>query len=650
MPLLYADNVTKYYGADLVLDRVSLTIDERDRIGLIGANGTGKTTLCRLVLGQLQPDDGQIGLVRGTSVGYLSQDPEFRPGETLWDAAIACFPRLLELENQLADLEERMADPGDEHLGDLVEGHEAARSEYERDGGYEYETRARVVLTGLGFLVDDFARPIDEFSGGEKNRAALATLLLTDPDLLLLDEPTNHLDIQGTEWLEGHLRGYRGAVIVISHDRHFLNATARRTIEVTSHELVEYAGNYDDYVTQKETRLLSLQREFSKQQREKSRQLEFVRWALGTGQEKLVRAAKSRMKLLGKVDWVDPPESERRKMSLRFTPRIRGGDEILDLVDVAVGYGEPIVRGVDLQIRRGDRVGIVGPNGCGKTTLLKVILGEMQPLDGTARLGKSMEIGYYAQARMELTPENTVMEEFAEVVRDASIGELRNLLARFLFVDEDVFKLVRQLSGGERSRLTLAKLIMTRPSFLVLDEPTNHLDIDSRGALEGALSLYSGTLLVVSHDRYFLDAVVNRVLAMDGESSREFEGNYSAYREGLRTEAEAREQAAEERRAVERDQRIERERAARKERKAEPAPTQASSEWKLRKQAGELEARAVELEAKLAEVEQALADPELYADPARIQELNIEYRRLQDTLQKAYAAWEAAITKLAEED
>ncbi|HJN17735.1 MAG TPA: ATP-binding cassette domain-containing protein [Armatimonadota bacterium] len=649
MPLLYAENVTKYYGADLVLERVSLTVDERDRIGLIGANGTGKTTLCRMVLGQLQPDDGQISLVGGTTVGYLSQDPDFPEGQTLWDAAMACFPELREMEDQLASLEERMADPGGADLDELVERHETVRSEFEREGGYDYERRTRIVLTGLGFRDDDFHRPIDEFSGGEKNRAALATLLLTDPDLLLLDEPTNHLDIQGTEWLEGHLQTYRGAVIAISHDRRFLNATARRIIEVSGHELVEYTGNYDDYNQQKETRLLTYQREFTKQQREKDRQLEFIRWALGTQQEKRVRAAKSRMKLLDKVEWLDPPEGQRRKMTLRFTPRIRGGDEIIDLVDVAAGYDDPIVSGVNLQMRRGDRVGIVGPNGCGKTTLLKAILGELEPMSGQMRVGRSMEVGYYAQARMALTPANTVMEEFAEVVKDASIGELRNLLARFLFIEEDVFKRVGQLSGGEQSRLTLAKLIMTRPSFLVLDEPTNHLDIDSRGALENALGLYTGTLLVVSHDRYFLDAVVNRIVAIDGETSREFEGNYTAYREALRREDELKEQSKAAQRAEERQQRLEVEKQARNKRKAKRAAEESSSEYKLRIRAAELEKQSAELEARLAELEQLLANPELYDEPSRVQELNIEHHRVQGTLKETYAAWESAVDQLGDD-
>ena len=649
MPLLVIDNVTKYYGAELILEGVSLAVDERDRVGLIGANGTGKTTLCRAILGELELEDGRVNLVRGTTTGYLAQGPAFPEGQTLWEAAMECFSHLKDLEGKLASLEEQMSHPGAEDLDAILGRHERVRHEYEQSGGYEYETRAATVLTGLGLAEAEFQRPIDSFSGGEKSRAALATLLLTEPDLLLLDEPTNHLDIQGTEWLEEYLRGYRGAVIAISHDRRFLNAVAGRIVEVVDHELDEYTGNYDDYIRQKEDRLLNYQRVYKTQQRERKRQLAFIRWALGTCQEKRVRAAKSRMKLLDKVEWLDPPAGQRRKMNLRFAPRIRGGDEIAELDDVAVGYGEPLVEGVDLFMRRGDRVGMVGPNGCGKTTILKVILGQLQPLSGRARLGTSVDVGYFAQGRFELDPENTVIEDFREVVSDASIGELRHLLARFLFVEEDVFKNVGRLSGGEQSRLALAKLIMTRPTFLVLDEPTNHLDIDSRGALEGALNEYTGTLLVVSHDRYFLDAVVSKTLAIEDGAARLFDGNYSASRETLRAEAEARELAEAERGKLERRARLDAEKQARKARNERQATIEASSEFQLEQRADELEQRAADLERRVAGMEMSLAMPGVYGDAERVTRLNIEHHRLRAQLQETYQAWEEVMSRLQEE-
>jgi ATP-binding cassette subfamily F protein 3 len=466
-------------------------------------------------------------------------------------------------------------------------------------------------------------------------------LLLRDPDVLLLDEPTNHLDIQGTEWLEEYLATFHGAAVIISHDRRFLNQTVRRIVELVDHQLTEYTGDYDNYVRQKDDRLLHYERTYEKQQRERQRQLSFIRWALGTGQEKLVRAAKSRLKLLDKVEWVDPPLGERRKANLRFTPRIRGGNEILEFAGLTVGYdGKPLVRDVDLIMRRGSRVGIVGPNGSGKTTLLRAALGELAPLAGGARLGASVEVGYFAQARLELDPENIVIDEFAEVVRDATRGELRHLLARFLFVEEEVFKRVGQLSGGEQSRLALGKLIMTRPTFLVLDEPTNHLDIDSRGALESTLREYSGTVLVVSHDRYFLDAVVNRVLVIEGDRTWLFDGNYSAYREARLQEETARREAEEAAREAGKQARLREERSARRERRRMGADGAGPSLRQLQKQLDALEGRAAELEARIARVEELLASAATYEDTARVQALSVEHARLQAELQQTYEEWE----------
>jgi len=642
MPAVVADRLTKYYGAELILDEVALTIHEGDRIGLIGANGTGKTTLCGLILGQLEPEDGTVTLARGVTVGYLAQESRFPPGQTLWQAAMDVFPEMRELEERLERLAAQMADPATEDLEAVMARHEAVRAEFERAGGYEYEVRAATVLTGVGLSAADFQRPVAGFSGGEKNRAALAVLLLRDPDVLLLDEPTNHLDIQGTEWLEQYLDGYHGAAVIISHDRRFLNRTVRRIVELTDHRLVDYAGNYDTYVQDKERRLLQTERTYEKQQRERQRQLAFIRWALGTGQEKLVRAAKSRLRLLGKVEWVDPPVGERRKANLRFTPRMRGGNEILQFDRVTVGYdGRPLVTGVDLLVRRGDRVGLVGPNGSGKTTLLRVALGELSPLAGSARLGTSVEVGYFAQGRAELDPSKLVIEEFAEAVPGAERGELRHLLARFLFVEEDVFKRVGQLSGGEQSRLALGKLIMSRPTFLLLDEPTNHLDIDSRGALESALKEYGGTILVVSHDRYFLDAVTNKVLVIEEDRARLYDGNYSAFRAVREAEQTARREALEAARETEKQTRLRAERLARQVRKERGPGGKPLSRKQLERRAAELEAQVADLEARVARVEALLGGSDVYDDTVRVQALSVEHQRLQANLAEALEAWEA---------
>ena len=638
MPLLTVRNLTKYYGSELILEEVEFAIDERDRVGLIGANGTGKTTLCRLLLGTLKADSGDIHFSRGATVGYLAQDQPFEEGITLWEAVIQVFAHFHETEAQLARLEQEMsvADSSEDELEAILGRYSRLRESYEHAGGYEYEQRTAAVLTGVGFDREDFHREVGAFSGGEKQRAGLARILLQRPDLLLLDEPTNHLDIQGTEWLEGYLRDYDGAVIVISHDRRFLDNVVGRILELEACELDEYTGNYSTYLDEKQRRTLHQTRAYEKQKRELNKQMAFIRWALGTQQEKLVRRAKSRIKLLDKIDEIDPPPSARRKMHLRFKPKMRGGDEILELRQLAKSYGERVLfEGISLFVRRGQKVAIVGPNGCGKTTLLKVALGLEPASDGSVRLGRSVEVGYYSQEQNLSRSENTVMAEFREVVPDATPAEARNLLAKFLFVGDDVFKRVGDLSGGEQSRLALAKLIMQQPTFLVLDEPTNHLDIDSRGALEGALQEYQGTLLVVTHDRYFLDRVASRIVIIHDGVATSHEGNYTAYLETKRRQEEQARLREEQARDEEKRVRLQQERLRLAQRKpsarADAGPT-----------AVDLEEQAAQLEAQLEKVQARLADPIALANEPLVRALNAEYVRLSEQLHTTYEQWEAA--------
>ncbi len=645
MPLITVNNLTKYYDTDLILDHVSFAIDHRERLGFIGANGTGKSTLCRILMGQ-EPyeDDSELHIARGATIGYLSQDVDFGEARTPWQVAMSAFAHMHALEAAIKRLEELLAaERGEQELHDLLDEHARLLADFEAAGGHEYERTAASVLTGLGVAAADLHRDLTSFSGGEQRRVALAQLLLRAPDLLLLDEPTNHLDIVGTEWLEGYLQSYPGAVVAISHDRRFLDVVAQRILELDCHVLTEYRGGYTDYVQQKEQRLLTYERQYERQQDELKRQLSFIRWALGTQQEKRVKAAKSRMKLLEKMDYLDPPLSQRRTMNLRFKPRIRGGDEVLELSHVGKRYGERVLfHDVSLFVRRGQRLGIVGPNGSGKTTLLRIALGQEPPSEGQVRLGRSLEVGYHRQDHFGLSPENRVYDEFKLAVPDALEAEVRNLLARFLFVDEDVFKRVGDLSGGEQSRLSLAKLIMTRPSVLVLDEPTNHLDIDSRNALEGALKEYEGTIIVVSHDRYFLDNVVQRVLILHQEVGIVHEGNYGSY-VAFRAQREAEVQEAAARvRDAERQTRLEEERRARKARKLRESRDAAAARAPRGPSVEELEERAHYLETQLARIRDVLGRPETYATPRRVDALNAEYARLSEELETVYHAWHEA--------
>lgn len=638
MPLITVDNLTKYYGTELILDHVSFSIDHRERLGFIGANGTGKTTLCRILLGR-EPyeDDAQIHIARGSTIGYLAQEVDQDLSITPWDMVMSVHERLRKQERDIAALTERMSEdlPYDD-LHRVMDQHASMLADFEASGGHEYEQEAARVLTRVGVPESDFHRPLASFSGGEQRRAGLARLLLQKPDLLLLDEPTNHLDVEAIEWLEQYLKSYNGAVVAISHDRRFLDAIAGRILELEACDLSEYKGGYSDYLKQKEERLLTYERTYERQQQELKKQLAFIRWALGTQQEKRVRAAKSRLKLIAKQDYLDPPVGQRRKMNLRFQPHFRGGDEILHLQNVGKSYEhKQLFSGLNLFVRRHERVGIVGPNGSGKTTLLRIALGMEEPTEGTARLGTSVQVGYYRQEQFELESARTVMEEFATVVPDAEPGELRSLLARFLFVEEDVYKRVGDLSGGEKSRLSLAKLVMTRPTLLVLDEPTNHLDIDSCNALENALREYAGTIIVVSHDRYFLDAVVNRLVLLHDGQATVHEGNYGSYAARLQALREEEERLAQEQQEAAKRERQRQEKLARQaKRAASPGLSLPSPE--------DLEAQIQDLEQRLSRIETLLADPDTYSTPQRVMALSAEHDKLAKQLEEAYELWHQA--------
>ena len=636
MPLLTIKNLTKYYGTEMILDHVGLSVDERDRLGMIGANGTGKTTLCRILLGQESyEEDSEIHITRGATVGYLSQDIAYGDATTPWEMALQAFEQLRRREQKIAALTEQMSHVDGDELHRLLDEHARLLTQFEASGGYEYEHRAAGVLTRVGVPEVDFHRPLGSFSGGEQRRAALARLLLEAPDLLLLDEPTNHLDVEGIEWLEQYLNGYPGAVVAISHDRRFLDRVANRIIEVEASDLTEYRGGYTDYMRQKEERLLVYERTYGRQQQELKKQLAFIRWALGTQQEKRVRAAKSRLKLVAKTDYLDPPLNQRRKMSIRFQPRVRGGEEVLVFSGVGMHYGDKqLFSGLDLFIRRGDRVGVVGPNGCGKSTLLKIALGLEDASEGKTRLGPSVQVGYHRQQEFGLDPANNVLQEFGTVLPDADPQELRSLLARFLFVEDDVFKCVGDLSGGEQSRLSLAKLVMTAPTFMVLDEPTNHLDIDSCNALENALREYTGTIMVVSHDRYFLDGVVNRLVVFHEDTVQVHEGNYASWTGREETKRAAAEAVLREQQELDRQERIRQEklvRKAKKEREASGAPALVSPE--------ELETQIHALEGQIARLETILADPATYDTPAHVAALTAEHAKLSTELAAAYDLW-----------
>jgi ATP-binding cassette subfamily F protein 3 len=539
--LFQLEDLHKSYGAHDVLRGVNMQANPGDRIGLVGRNGAGKTTIFRIVTQAEEPDRGKLTRARGLKIGLLEQQPFFSGSSTVREEALSVFTRFRETEKQMASLEHLMAEASGEQLEEALHTYSDLRHRYEMEGGFTYEPRAESVLIGLGFRKDEFGRPVTELSGGQKARLALAKLLLSEPDLLLLDEPTNHLDIDAVEWLEEFLADYPSAFMIVSHDRFLLDKTAARIIEVDNGRATAYPGNYSDYFKQREERLLTQLRQYEQQQELIARTEEFIRRNIAGQKTKQAKARRNMLERLDRVEAVrhgrvgefaalDQPLGEVR-------PRV--SSFVLTVLDLEVGYaGKAIAGPVSTQLRRGERLGIIGPNGSGKSTFLKTVIGGIEPVAGEFIWGANVSIGYYDQELTQLDLSNTVFHELQAVALGLGAREtggvsieerLRTYLGRFLFVGDEVFKQVSKLSGGERGRLALAKLIYSRPNVLVLDEPTNHLDILSREALESALEEYAGTIICVSHDRYFLDRIATEILHFESGSVTHFAGSYSEY-------------------------------------------------------------------------------------------------------------------------
>ena len=528
MSLVRLDQVTKSYDPYLILDEVSLSVEHGDRIGLIGKNGTGKTTLIEIIAGVIEDFKGNTSYAKRLQIGYLSQEPNLEADCSLWQEMFKVFHERRDLEDEMLLLSERMA----EDL-DLLDKYAQLQERHDRMGGYDYEYQTNRTLGGLGFHDSDFNLKIGVLSGGQKSRAALAKLLLEDPDLLLLDEPTNHLDIKAIEWLENFLNTeYQGAVIIVSHDRYFLDRVTRKIVELRNHKLKEYPGNYTRHLEIRQTERIAQEREHKKQQRHIAHEEDFIRRNMA-GQR--TREAQGRQKLLDRLERVEKPETFEKTIKLRFTPDVRGGNDILRSQGLGKRYGDKqIFEDVNLEAYRQDVVGIIGPNGVGKTTLFRMILGNELPTSGELKVGHNLHFGYYDQELAGLNRDNTVIDEIWELRPAQKQGEIRSFLGRFLFSEDEVFKWIGDLSGGEQSRVMLAKLLLENANVLLLDEPTNHLDIPSREVLEEALAEYPATIFMISHDRYFLNKLVNKLLVFENGTAKLFIGTYAEYEAHVR--------------------------------------------------------------------------------------------------------------------
>lgn len=651
MIILSAKDLTKTYGVDVILRDVSFHINEGDRIGIIGANGAGKTTLLKMLSGELSCDGGDFFLQSDKTVGYLKQSDNFRSEHTVIEEVEAIFSGMARMEEEMLELSAAISEKAEKgengpEVDRMLARYDQMQQEYRDKGGYSYKSEMNGVLSSMAFGEEFYNKKISTLSGGERTRLALACLLLKKPDLLFLDEPTNHLDIGTLKWLEQYLKAYKGTILLVSHDRYFLDQIVNRIFEVENHRLETYEGSYSQYAEQKKQRRETQLRQYQNQQKEIARQEDMIRRFKERGTEKLAKRAASREKRLAAMDRVERPEPLRGKMKLRFHQNFKSGNDVLLAEDLAksFGYGmneKRLFSGVNFDIKRGERICIVGPNGVGKTTLLKVIRGELSPSGGRLKVGYNVEFGYYDQEQSLLNDANTVLEELHDAYRLYTDTELRSILGRFLFQGEDVFLKVGSLSGGEKARLSLLKLMMSGPNVLLLDEPTNHLDIESREVFEDALLEFPGTVLVVSHDRYFLNKIPTRIFELGQEGITSYLGTYNYYVE-KKQEIESGKQYLET---------LARDSAQEKASEASDTPQLNSSELRrlkkeeearqrrLKRQQEDAEKRIEKLEAEISEIEEELCREEVMVDPERLRELSGQMEQLKQELSEEYDKW-----------
>ena len=638
MILLSIQNVTKSFAMNTVLKDVSLTLQAGSRMGLVGANGTGKSTLFRLISGAMEPDEGSISIVKGTRVGFLTQEADIQSDLTVQQELERVFDPLKEMEKKLRALEAEMAETSDPaEIERLSRSYSNLLDRFESSGGYEWPSRIQGVLAGLGFARGRENQPARVLSGGEKTRLCLARLLLTQPDLLLLDEPTNHLDLKSTQWLEETLKKYRGTVLVISHDRYFLNSVCDCMAEISLRRLTQYEGNYDQFSVKRRADLERQMKEYKLQQAEIARQEAIIQRYRMYNREKSIKAAESREKRLEKMERLEKPQNE-QKVRFSFEGRRRTGDDVLMVKGLSKGFeGRTLFENFNLHLRAGDRVAIIGPNGVGKSTMLNIVANQLTPDRGQVIFGANVDLGYYEQHQTKLNPNKDILNELWDDFPRLDIDRVRGVLALFLFVGDDVFQPISTLSGGEKGRVSLAKLMLRHDNFLLLDEPTNHLDMDSREVLEDALEDFDGTILTVSHDRYFINRVANRVVEMTPEGVKEYIGNYDDYLEKKRLEEagiEEAEYAGKTRTQIDKEKR--RERLARESAKA------------LRQKLKDAEADIARTEETIAELETVMGDPETYRDVQRAQAVAKDHREAQARLDALYEDWEALSEAVAE--
>jgi ATP-binding cassette subfamily F protein 3 len=636
-------DVHKSYGSQDVLRGASAQINPGEHVGLVGRNGAGKTTIFRLISGEETPDQGEVVRAKGVRLGLLSQHVHFEAGSTVHEAALAAFGHLQQIEHEMHVLEHRMAE-GPEDLEAVLERYSDLQHQFEHEGGFEYTAKAEAILQGIGFERDTWQLETEKLSGGQQNRLGLARLLLAEPDVLLLDEPTNHLDVGAVEWLEEFLQTYASAYIIISHDRYLLDRTSTRIIEIENGKTISYTGNYSAFLVEREVRREAQQRAYDNQQHLINKTQEFIRRNLA-GQK--TKQAKARRNMLERLERVEAVKTDQSSGDFRIKAVERAGTHVLTVIDASIGYpGLELARAITFTLKRGECLGIMGPNGSGKTTFVKSVLGKLPLLSGELRWGTKTEVGYYAQQLDDLDDRNEIIMELRRVApSSATSGELRSFLAKFLFTGDDIFKHVGDLSGGEKGRLALAKLIYSNVNVLVLDEPTNHLDIPSREALEEALDAYPGTIITISHDRYFLDRVATLILALDGVGGAEhFDGDYTEYHDwkasGRTKESEPVSVAVQTTAPKAPVKPVAEKVVNDVSRQKAKKPGVKIIKKKPSRDALVVESEISETEKRLAELLEQLAQPQTARDPERLRLVTDDYNQTDTRLRELYQEWD----------
>lgn len=635
--ILSCNRISKAFGTDQILTEVSFHIEDQEKAAIVGINGAGKSTLLKIIVGELAADEGEVVITKGKTLGYLAQHQDLESHRTIYEELKEVKRPLIEMEEQIRRLELAMKDTSGGELEQMLATYSRLNHTFELQDGYAWQSELTGVLKGLGFAEEEFSKTVSTLSGGQKTRVSLGKLLLSRPDIILLDEPTNHLDMESIAWLENYLLNYRGAVIIVAHDRYFLNRVVRKIVELKHGKAAVYTGNYTDYSEKKAMVRAAQMKAWLNQQQEIKHQEEVITKLKSFNREKSIKRAESREKMLAKIDVLDKPAEVHDEMHIMLEPNITSGNDVLTVRELSKSFGhQKLFEHVDIDIKRGERVAVIGNNGTGKTTLLKII-NDMLPADsGVISLGSKVHIGYYDQEHNVLHMEKTAFEEVQDAYPDMTNTQVRNVLAAFLFTGDDVFKRISDLSGGERGRVSLAKLMLSEANFLILDEPTNHLDITSKEILEQALINYTGTLLYVSHDRYFINQTATRILELTGQTFINYIGNYDYYLEkrelmnslyttpaDTTTSGEAASDASEENKL---DWKAQKEEQAR-----------------IRKRLNDLKKTEKEihrLEIRDGEIDQLLLEETIYTDVAKLVELNNEKESLQTQLEELYETWE----------